>query len=79
MREKTSLGTRFQALQGKYEDHVRESDREIEKWKYKAEEGDKDNVELREYINGMSKPSEPIYAEDYYTQLFDGLNNRYPR
>lgn len=76
-RERAAGEERYRALKEKHEDTVKEMKSEIGTWKWKYEEGQKDNVDLREYINGLSKPREGVFAEDYYVKLFDGLNNRY--
>ena len=58
---------------GRVEDLLVEGDRQREV----AEARGRDNVELREMIDGLCRPGEGRFAEDYYAQGFEDLNNRY--
>jgi uncharacterized coiled-coil DUF342 family protein len=77
VRERAAADERQRVLKEKYEDTVKELRKEIGAWKWKFEEGQKDNLDLREYINGLSRPREGNFAEDHYVKLFDGLIIRY--
>jgi len=68
VRERVAGEERQRVLKEKHEDTVKELRKEIGTWKWKFEQGQKDNIDLREYINGLSRPREGIFAEDHYVK-----------